>query len=617
MIGSDRPSHQRFPVGAPSIVVPVARAPWPPRRRRRRLAIACLVAATACSGGGGGAPNLPPTIVTAAFVGGGGSPMVGDTLLLFFSEDVSPVSGALLTDADITLSGNATLGAVTALPSQTGARSLSVTLGAGVTFAPGSTTIALAAGNDVVRDTAGTLGNGGTPIVIGTSDGAAPLLGTITISAIDAALNGTGPAGGTLQVPANGWTIDLAFTDNGPIDAARTQITASVAVGTVSGSQTAGTNLLPFLTTVTASNTAASHRVPAGTTFPNGPLTLTCTVVDASGLASNQLSFAATVRAFSNELRPFETNVNSQQVWFLDFARDVESFTTSSITNGVSVDVTAGANGRSDFEDLLRVLGLNNGNPIPNVQSGQDSNQLAIARFQQQMLTALAALFSGTNISFTTTQPAGSFGSNSSVPYDQLGFSQISIAGSSATAGVLGIAIFDPSNATQNDDTRLDFQGERLGVFLHTIADAGMGPPMSSAFRMTFGPLAPSLGGVPIGNDANDGLRLIGTQSDARATVMLTAIDDLARFTAVVAAHESGHSMGLVRNGAMPLGLYGNDTTNFPGSTDGHIRTPLLFPSGATNVMSPALSYSSATNASTGFNRLNLAYLREQVLYGN
>jgi hypothetical protein len=33
--------------------------------------------------------------------------------------------------------------------------------------------------------------------------------------------------------------------------------------------------------------------------------------------------------------------------------------------------------------------------------------------------------------------------------------------------------------------------------------------------------------------------------------------------------------------------------------------------------MSPALSYSSATNASTGFNRLNLAYLREQVLYGN
>ncbi|MBL8728299.1 MAG: hypothetical protein JNM25_07715 [Planctomycetes bacterium] len=577
-----------------------------------------LALLAACSGGGGGgAPNVPPTIVTAAFVGGGGSPVAGDTLLLFFSEDISTVSGALLTDADVALSGSATLGSVTAAPSQTGARSVSVTLGAGVTFTPGATTIALAAGNDVVRDTAGALGNGGAPTVIGSSDGAAPVLGAVTIAAIDAALNGTGPAGGTLQVPPNGWTLDLAFTDNGPMDAARTQITASVAVGTASGSQPAGSNLLPFLTPVTTGNTAASYRVPATTTFPNGPVTLTCTVVDASGLASNQLSFAATVRTFSNELRPFETNVNSQQVWYLDFSRDVESFTTSSITNGVSVDVVAGANGRSDFDDLLLVLGLNNASPIANVDNGMDSNQVVAARFRQQMLTTLAALFGGTNVVFTTTQPAGSFGGNSSVPYDQLGFSQISIAGSSSTTGVLGIAIFDPSNATQNDDTRTDFQGERLGVFLHTIADAGMGPPASSAFRMTFGPLAPSLGGVPIGNDAFDGQRLLGTTNDARATILLAAIDDLARFTAVVAAHESGHSMGLVRNGAMPNGLYGNDSTNFPGSTDGHIRTPLLFPAGATNVMSPALSYSSATNAATAFNRLNLAYLREQVFYGN
>jgi hypothetical protein len=105
--------------------------------------------------------------------------------------------------------------------------------------------------------------------------------------------------------------------------------------------------------------------------------------------------------------------------------------------------------------------------------------------------------------------------------------------------------------------------------------------------------------------------------ADPRSTQIDTALADLARFTAVVTAHECGHSVGLVQNGAMPDGLYGGDTVNFPGSSDGHIRTAALFPSGAINVMSPALSYSLAINPATAFNSLNKAYLREQVFYGN
>lgn len=597
MIGSDTPSHQRFPT--------------------RTLLLLAGAGLAACSGGGGGSVNLPPTIVTAAFVGAGATPVAGDTLILFFSEDISLVGGAVLSDADVVLSGSATLGQVTAAPTSGSANSVTVVLGTGVSFTPGSTTIALSATNDAVRDLAGALGIGGDPITIGTSDGSAPSLTNVTIAAIQDELNGTGAAGGTLQVPPSGWTIDLDFSDNGAIDAARTQITANVPVGTASGTQTAGTNLLPFLTQVSASNTAASFRVPATTTFPDGAFTLTGVVVDASGLASNPLSFAAAARAFTTATQPFETTANPQQVWVLDFTRDVESLSTSAISGGVSVDATAGANGRSDFEDVLRIVGLNNPTPIPNVSGAQNSNQVVIARFQQRMLDALADLYGGANITFTLTQPSGDFGTSSSLPYANIGFSRISIAGSSSTTGVLGVAIFDPSNATQNDDTLTDFQGERLGVFLQTIADAGMGPPGTSLFRLTFGPLASSLGGTPIGNDAQDGARLLGTLTDARATVIDTAIADLARFAAVIAAHECGHSMGLVRNGAMPTGLYGNDTTNFPGSSDGHIRTPTLFPVGATNVMSPALSYSSAIHASTAFNRLNLAYLREQVFYGN
>jgi hypothetical protein len=593
MIGTIPRSHQRFPAA---------------------IAIACTFAA--CGGGGGAAANLAPTIVSAAFVGAGGSPVAGEELVLVFSEDIS-LSGTPLTDADVTLSGNATLGAVPAVPLLIAARAISITLGPGVTFTPGSTQIALSTGNDSVRDSAGLLGTGGAAVTIGTSDGQSPTLSNVTIADIDDALNGNGTAGGTLQVAPNGWTLDLTFADNGAVDVASTQITTTVAVTTSAGTQAAGVNLMPFLSVDQSNATSATIRVPGTVSFPLGPFTLSCVVVDVSGLASTADSIAGTVRAFTNDVRPFETTVNSQQLWFLDFSRDIESFTTSAVAGGISVDVVNGANGRSDFEDILHVIGLQSASPIPNVSGGLSSNDLASAALENAILANLADLFAGANIAFTLTPPGSSFGGSASVVYDALDHSRISIAGAATTNGVLGVAIFDPSNGTQNDDTRTDFSGVRLGVFLHTMADSGMGPPSSSAFRLAFGPLASSLGGTPVGNDAQDGQRLLGSLNDARRNIIDGAIADLGRFLAVVTAHECGHSMGLVQNGAMPVGLYGNDPTNFPGSQDGHIRNAALFPVGSTNVMSPSLSFSAAVNAATGFNSLNLAYLREQVFYGN
>ncbi len=584
--------------------------------QRFLAAIPFALALAACGGGGGGTANAPPTIVSAAFVGAGPGPGAGDTLQLFLSEDAALVAGRLLTDADVVLSGGATLGAVTAAPTLLNPRAVAVELGAGVDFVPGTTTIAFGSGNDAVADTAGALGTGGTPVAIGTSDGAAPVIANVTIAGIDDPLNGTGPAGGVLQVPLSGWTIDLAYSDNAAIDTAATQISADVPVGTSSGSQPAGTNLLPFLTTIAADNVRASYRVPATTTFPAGAFALTCVVVDSSGTASSPSSFAAAARAFTDALRPFETGVNPQQLWYLDFSRDVDTLTTSAIAGGVSVDVTNAPNGRSDFEDVLHAIGLLTGSPIPNVANGLDSNEVVLERFRLLLLLELAALHPSAPIGFTLTDPGTTF-TNSSMAYNAIDHSRISIAGAPTTPGVLGVAIFDPSNTTQNDNTLTNFSGTRLGVFLQTIADAGLGPPSTSAFRLTFGPFAPSLGGTAIGADSADDDRLTGANTDSRAGAIDTAIADLARFTAVVVAHECGHSVGLVQNGAMPAGLYGNDATNFPGSADGHIRNAALFPAGSTNVMSPSLSYGAAINASTAFNSLNLAYLREQAFYGN
>ena len=598
MIGTASPAPQRIPVAA-------------------SLA---FVVATACGGGGGGGPppDAPPALVTAAFVGSGPTPVLGDDLILTFSEPIVLVNGALLSDVDVVLS-DGTLGAVSVVPSQLSANTVSIQLGVGVTFTPGTTTITLRPppepGNDAVADTTGHLGTTGPAVVIGTSDGSPPTIGNVTIAAIDDALNGTGPAGGLLQVPANGFTLDLAYSDNSAIATALTQVTASVPVSTPSGVQASGTNLVPFLTTVTANNTTASYRVPGNVGLPNGPVTFTCVIADVSGLGSTPATFPATVRAFSVPLQPFETNSNPAQVWFLDFTRDVESFTTSAITGGAQVNVVGGANAVPDFDDILLVLGLTTASPIPNVEGGNNSNQVVVGRYKAALLAELAGFYSGANVQFTLTNPGGSFGGNTSIIYGSFGYSQISVAGAATDPGVLGVALFDPNNQTQNDNTRTDFNGQRLGIFLHTIVDSGLRPPASSVFRLTYGQFAPAVGGTAIGADVADGTRLTGALNDARAADIDTAIADFARFTAVVTAHECGHSVGLVVDGPMPIGLYGNDPS-FPGSASGHIRNTALFPAGATNIMSPSLSYASTVNPATGFNSLNRAYLREQVFYG-
>lgn len=597
MIGTNTPSPQRF------------------------LAATFLALLAACSSGSGGGPSsASPVIVTASFVGSGGSPVAGDTLVLGFSTTVALVSGALLTDEDFTLSGGATLGNVTAAPVALSSTSVSITLGAGVNFTPGTTTIVLSDDNDAAGGTTTAPSGGGTAITIGTSDGSDPTISNVTIANIDDELNGTGAAGGTLQVPTNGWTIDLTYADNSAIATSQTVITADVTVSTASGSQPAGTNLLPFLTELSASNTAASYQVPTSVGFPATAVTIMCMVVDVSGLSSTPTTFSFTVRAFNDNTQPFETSVNASQVWFLDFSRDEESYSTSTPGGQAQVDVNAGANAVPDFEDLLEIVGLTSSTPIANVQGGNDSNEVVVDRLKTELLANLNAYYSGAPVTFTLTQPAGSFNGNSSVTYASLGYSQISISGSSTTSGVLGLAIFDPSNTTQNDNTQLNFPttggAERLGVFLHTIVDSGVGQVNSTLFRTTYDAFTPVNGGTPIGNVSQDGDRLLGTVGDARETAIDTAIALLARFLATVTAHECGHSVGLVVDGAMPDGLYGNNAS-FPGSASGHIRNTSLFPSGSTNLMSPSLNFTLATDSASAFNTLNMAYLREQVFYGN
>ncbi|MCB9868865.1 MAG: hypothetical protein H6837_03355 [Planctomycetes bacterium] len=573
----------------------------------------------ACGGGGGGggptpppAPDPAPVLIGATFVGAGTTPVAGDTLLLLFSEDVT-LTGQGLSDADVDLVGGS-LGTLTSPPTLANPRTVQVVLGTGVAFTPGTSAIDVRQGTTALIDRTGHNPLPGTPATITKGDGDAPTIASLTLSEVDSLLNGTGPAGGTIQVPSNGFTIDLTHGDaSSGVDAARTIVTASVAVQVAGEGRQAGLDLSDVLVRTSTAG-SSSFSVPSTVSFPQGLFELTVYVRDASGMISNAATFSALSRPATDQLRPFEPTVNPTQVWFIDTSRDIESYTVNVLNFITPAQITNGSNGQGDVWDLLQCLGL--------LTPGADAtNNTVKSRFQSLVVSELNALFGGANISFTFTSP-GAWPGGSSINYASHSFSRIALAGaahSSGTTGTLGVAIFDPQNRHQEDDTLVNYQGDRLGVFLHTIVNDGLIAHPTTLFRVTYDPFTAARFGLPIGSDGNDAARLAGSLTDGRTTDIDNAILRMARFAAVVLAHEIGHSVGLVANGAMPVGLYGNDATHFPvypaAAADGHIKMPAsLFSGSSENIMSPAFDFDSALAPQTKFNSLNLAYLRERVL---
>jgi len=590
------------------------------------MAIVCLV--FACGGGGGGSgtrrsagPDVAPQLVSVTFVGATATPQSGDRLLLLMSEDVL-VAGALLTNTDVVLSSGS-LGNVTSSPSLANPRTVELVLGPGVAFTPGTTTMALSNDCDAIEDASGNLAEPGSAVVIRLGDGDNPTISNLTLSGVHALLNGTGPAGGTLQVPVNGFTIDFDHADpTTAIDPSRTIVVADIDVDIDGVTRQTGLNLIDGLT-ITGDATNSSLVVPATVVFSPGPVGLTVYVVDVTGMISVPQTFDLLIRFPDDGVRPFETTVNPSQVWYLDLSRDIEWYSVDIVHPSLPVTVNGGTNGRPDIQDLFLALGLLSFTPIPNVQGSLNSNDVVMARFMSELLQDLSNLYPGVNVTFVDVAPAEFPQGVDWLPYNAFGSSQICIAGSESdlgNTGTLGVALFDPNNVYQDNNCLTDYGGfQRMGVFLHTIINEGFLSSAATTFRTTYDPFTGARGGTPIGDVVNDELRLTGQLSDSRTTEIDVAIQRIVRFTAVITAHECGHSMGLVANGAMPQGLYGNDPVNFPvfpsSAADGHIRMPnSVFPGIAENVMSPVFDFDTTLSPQTRFNSLSLAYLREQVL---
>lgn len=576
--------------------------------------LACLL--SACGGGGGGSGGLVfvPSLLQAALVQGTGSG--SDALLLLYSDAVELTGASLQGDLDV---AGGSLGALDGVLTRPDARTVRIELGPGASITPEVTRIGVTVDNDAVRAAGGgpAIDAEADPVTITLADLDPPTATVLTFEGIDDELSGTGPADGVLQVPPTGFVIDIEWTDaTSGIASGEAILISNRDVQTSSGTLRAGVDLTRVLPRPTIRGDAVRFEVPSSVVFPSGDTALTTLHADASGQPGIPRTFRFRTVTVDDAIRPTERT----QVWFLSFDRDVEGFTFDGSGFEPTVRIDAGANGTPDAFDALSVVGLWSGNPLTGLPGSIDSNTWVREAFEARMLAELDDLFTDVDAQFTFVSPGTYPASSPFQPYGSFPFSQICIAGAAAEVptGTLGAAYFDANNQTQNDNCRPTSTGERLGVFLHTLVLFGVRSGPASLFRQTYDAFTPGFGGTPIGEASGDRERLVGQLNDGRTAAIDRAIGRMARTASVITAHECGHSMGLVANGAMPAGLYGGDPVNFPtsgASASLHIENRSLFPSDAQNVMSPAIAFEKALSPETAFNSLNRAYLREKALY--
>ena len=324
-----------------------------------------------------------------------------------------------------------------------------------------------------------------------------------------------------LVVPPDGFqiTVDLDSSGGSLLDLSTVSVTSDQDLGVLpAGSELAGL--------FQASPTRIFYELPAGTGLAPTSHFLTVQVQDLAGnLASGTYGFA--VRDFG-----FGPPLGSTQTVFLDFDQD------RSLGAGV------------DFLEDLRTFGLSS---IADPALETTVRDLVVA----EILTRARALYGqqadgspGTdpvNLVFTATVPAGSH-------------AHLCIGGQSTLGGAyLGSSPLDPENLVANEDTCTNPQ---LGVFPYAIDDLWGTDP---GYLTVFSPLAPSLGGTPVGEDPRDATVLDPSFLTTTATVeellrfleIQAALQTFGSIVGSVAAHETGHLLGLVAHGAPPAGLYG------------------------------------------------------------
>jgi hypothetical protein len=591
------------------------------------------------NGDGANLPDDQPMLELVYFDGAGG-PTAGEYLCMIFDEEIALNEAATFDDNDVDFfDGGDRLGtnspiAIELIDDFT----VQVTLGTSPVFTPSSSRINIPDLNDKITDLAGNKpymdpspGRNDYELIIAL-DTTRPKMDLVTLNEIPDILNGKGEAGGELLVPRNRFDIYLEYHDVGGagVDTSRVEIICTSAVTHDGSSVPANTDLVPYLTERSKDSDSALYHVPAKMTFPDGTNKIRARVWDLMENASFYKSFTFEVTATSNNIRPFETQVNPNQRWNLVFTRDLYTISAAG-TNTITVTATETPNGTPDFREDMLVLGFRSTAPINVPGTGGNSNKLMEGFIHDAIKTELSdTIFAGVNISFTEEDEGGLPGNAAQTAYSSFTHSQIAIGGES-DVGALGVAFVDRANANQDNDVLYAGSapynpGVHLGVFTTRMLKYEINGSVWSNFRITFDDFIPGRG-TPVGEGADDQdilMDMAGTgpavngAAETRKESIELGLSRLGRYIAVITAHEMGHSMGLAVDGACPDGLHGGDPDNFPGSNSNHIDLsafPELYTLPAINIMVPATNFWMATATGTRFNKLNMAFLKETIYY--
>jgi hypothetical protein len=391
-----------------------------------------------------------------------------------------------------------------------------------------------------------------------------------------------------IVVPTAGFSIDVTALDpNQSLDIGSAELTLTgPGPGPSSGS----------LFRLAQVEQGSLHVVlPNELELAEGSWTLVASVSDLSGNSASAPPVTFRAERASAAVLPFE---RTQLVW-------------------ARTDLDRNGDGTPDFDEDLERLGL--------AVASDPSGTNAIVR--KLMLDAILAranqLFcrgergepidaDSVPLRFTTYQPIA------------LGHMQIALGGldpqgagnrsfGHATTGVLGRAYFDLRNTNTNDRNISTSPG--LGVFpaemwlYQSEVHLQVYPSFQTLFARRFLPIAPDMGGTPVGTHPVDA-RVLDPDFDpaaatsteiARHATILAAIDDWAAVIGTILAHEVGHAVGLVAPGAAPGGLFGDDSLHNAAS-------------GAAEVMAATVGYEAMVTLDYTFRDINLAYLQQRIL---